>query len=122
MTNVNRLLRWGPVALWCAALFAASSIPAARMPSAPILSQDKLIHAAVYFVLGALVMRALGRYALTVLAVAAYGLSDELHQLLTPGRACELWDWIADLSGGLLGAAFVLAIVRARGRRPAGDG
>lgn len=37
----------------------------------------------------------------TVLLASIYGLLDELHQLLVPGRSAEFLDWLADFSGSL---------------------
>ena len=113
----RRLWAWGPVVLWCGLLFAASCIPAGKMPQSPVLAHDKLIHGGVYLVLGALVMRALRRYFLAVALVAAYGLTDELHQLFTPGRDCDVWDWAVDVAGAAVGAAIVLALLRVLGRK-----
>lgn len=43
------------------------------------------------------------RHLLVFLATAAFGATDEWHQRLVPGRACELGDWLADTLGGGLG-------------------
>jgi VanZ family protein len=48
---------------------------------------------------------------------SVYGVIDEVHQYFVPGRDCNVWDWIADTLGALLGAAAVLLAFRvARGR------
>ena len=36
------------------------------------------------------------RHLLVFLAVSCFGATDEWHQHFTPGRACELGDWLAD--------------------------
>jgi VanZ family protein len=71
--------------------------------------RDKLVHASVWCVLGAL-------FALTairpgtrsaVIAVAAavvFGASDELHQSFVPGRDASLLDLLADTVGAIVGA------------------
>lgn len=40
-----------------------------------------------------------------VLVAVGFGLGDELHQLTNPYRYFEWADWVADIVGGLLGAA-----------------
>jgi VanZ family protein len=108
--------RWVPVALWMAFIFWLSAQP--KPPLCWIMgcvkNADKLGHASVYLVLGALLWRALrDRYsrwgvvvAVTVVAVA-YGLSDEAHQLYVPGRSFDLLDLTADGVGAALAAAIL---------------
>jgi VanZ family protein len=36
---------------------------------------------------------------------SAYGIVDEVHQFFVPGRDCNVWDWIADTLGAMIGAA-----------------
>jgi VanZ family protein len=35
--------------------------------------------------------------------IAVYGVLDELHQQLIPGRSCDINDWIADMIGVSIG-------------------
>jgi len=105
---------WAPAAAWCAVLFAASSLPV-RVHDERLRGADKVAHLLEYAVLGALAARALllgtpGRPArsavlLAAAIAAAWGLSDEVHQLFVPERAFEWADLAADAVGGLLGAA-----------------
>ena len=37
-----------------------------------------------------------------ILFSAVYGIIDELHQSLIPGRSCDILDWIADILGAFL--------------------
>lgn len=74
---------------------------------------DKVFHGIMYFPFGFLALRALvatfqefkyshlmlGALVLTVL----YGLSDEFHQMFVGGRTSSIWDWAADVFGGILG-------------------
>lgn len=102
---------WGPVALYCAVIFGLSSI--SNVPTLPTGS-DKLAHLVLYSGLGFLVARAasasrsprLARHVIlvTVLFCAAYGLSDETHQLFVPRREFDLKDLAADAAGAALGA------------------
>jgi VanZ family protein len=115
----RRAWRWA--AAWACVIFVLSSIPGNAFPDVPGRFTDKLVHIALYGVLGLLVGRALASSArlggarlvvLTGLLATAYGITDELHQLLTPRRSCDWHDVVADAIGGLLGgllAATVLA-------------
>jgi len=117
-------------ALWALLIFALSSIPGAAFPPSQVLSQDKLIHAAVYAVLGALLFLALHRrwsHKTSVLVLIAgatatlYGFTDEFHQMFVPGRFADLRDVLADGVGGFLGALVASTAVAARaGSGPAG--
>jgi VanZ family protein len=111
--------------LWAAIIFAASSSPN-PFPFVPrgLFSQDKLVHAVVYGVLGALVRVALGgtrlrpgAALLAALALAAlYGVSDEFHQMYVPNREASSLDLAADAIGALLGAAVAGVVLRRQGR------
>lgn len=102
----RRVLLWGPVVLYMAAIFVASG---QSNPVMPATVSDKLLHAAAYFGLAVLVLRALqgGRpHRLTVRQAAAallitigYAATDELHQLVVPGRSADPRDLLADAAG-----------------------
>jgi hypothetical protein len=51
---------------------------------------------------------------LTALIGSAYGAIDEFHQYFVPGRSCDVWDWLADTLGALLGALAIMILVRMR--------
>ena len=80
---------------------------------------DKLQHA-VYFAAGGacflLGLRLAGfvrktstAVILTVLFCSAIGGLDEWHQTFTPGRSGgDVWDWLADMTGGFIGAFIAL--------------
>lgn len=110
-------------ALYAAAIFWQSSQanPFPFVPR-PLLSSDKLLHAAGYAVLGFLVRVAVapllrGRRAFVValLVAAAYGATDEWHQSFVPNRQADVLDWVADAVGALGGAALAAAFLRRRG-------
>jgi VanZ family protein len=66
---------------------------------------DKFAHFAVYGLLATLVCRlGEGRQVAfwTLLAVSAYGASDEWHQSFVPGRSTDVRDWIADTVGAAI--------------------
>ena len=110
---------WIPVVLYMALIFILSSLPG----STPILQSlekyvwDKLLHLLEYFVLGILLVRALAlnfkyrslEHLIFMVFVfgGLYGLSDEWHQSFVPLRDSNLYDWMADSTGVLLGAAFL---------------
>ena len=73
---------------------------------------DKVAHISVFAALGWALDLALQqnrpglplyrRHLLVFVAVSCFGATDEWHQYFTPGRACELGDWLADTLGGAL--------------------
>ncbi|MGB5726017.1 MAG: VanZ family protein, partial [Thiogranum sp.] len=83
--------------------------------------QDKVFHAAVYALLGLLLLAAQPRKAqgyswrqvgISVLIASLYGLSDEIHQYFIPGRSSEVLDWVADSLGALIGALLLAWLSR----------
>jgi VanZ family protein len=53
------------------------------------------------------------RTALALICIgSAYGAVDEVHQYFVPGRDCNIWDWIADTLGAVMGAAFMMTAGR----------
>jgi VanZ family protein len=72
---------------------------------------DKLVHAVLYGILGALVARAAGAAATRrtlgtlLLGVAAFAAVDEWHQRFIPGRSADVRDFAADLAGAIAGFA-----------------
>ncbi len=121
MPSVGRF--WAPAAVWAAIIFVLSSIPARAFPATNLLSYDKVIHALVYSVLGALSFVAIRRTSslgvIWIIAVATamavlYGMTDEFHQLFVPGRSADWHDVVADGIGGLLGAALTAVLPLAK--------
>ena len=103
-----------PALAWCLFIYIASSIPMAKLPPLENYS-DKVVHASVFAVLCWLMhvalyhqgIRSIKKYSLwiAVCFVLIYGISDEYHQLFTPGRSTDPYDVAADLFGGLLYAS-----------------
>jgi VanZ family protein len=104
---------WLPAIGWAVLLAVLSSIPGTAIPAGPTPNFDKLVHGGLYLVLGFFCARALA--ATTTLAPGAlvaaatlmgtlYGVTDELHQLLTPRRSSDWHDVVADAVGALAGA------------------
>ncbi|MDR0377497.1 MAG: VanZ family protein [Spirochaetaceae bacterium] len=81
---------------------------------------DKLQHLVAYLVLAVTVgmgipsafwqARRFTAFFLVVFIASGYGVVDEIHQWFTPGRDCNVWDWIADTLGALLGAAVMTGV------------
>jgi VanZ family protein len=114
---MNKSLAWKLALLWAVVIFILSSIPGKSLPAVAVLGYDKLLHAIVYAVLGALCCLSLAgtvplRLAISVATLLAvvYGLTDEFHQMFIPGRSADLRDVVADGLGGLIGAGAVAAI------------
>jgi VanZ family protein len=114
VTSRRRIvLAWAPAVLYMAVIFALSSvrIEAPMVEDFPL--RDKGVHAVEFAVLGFLLahatLRTWPRHALwRVAAVAviigvAWGVLDELHQALVPGRHAEVLDAVADAVGVVLG-------------------
>lgn len=82
---------------------------------------DKLAHFTLFVGLGLLISTALGgRRPLVVLALCALvGGTDEMAQMLTPGREVDLSDWMADISGAWF-ALLVLHFLKTAPTAPAG--
>ena len=102
-------------------LLSATSIPADSVPTTGV--SDKIEHFLAYFILSILLASTLffqnkftilkKYYLLSTLIIASvYGAIDELHQLLVPGRSCELLDWFSDIGGVILGIIFVRTILK----------
>ena len=87
-----------------------------------VLSWDKLQHAMAFAVfagaagLWASVDFWKRRPALALLIItfvgSAYGAVDEFHQYFVPGRNCNVWDWLADTLGAVIGAAAMLLFMK----------
>jgi VanZ like family len=100
----SRLRLWLPVVLWAALIFALSSIPQLGTGLGTWdLVLRKLAHFCEYAILGALLLRALGREALAVAVGVAYAATDELHQNFVAGRHAAFRDVAIDAAGVLAG-------------------
>ncbi|MDT8339981.1 MAG: VanZ family protein [Longimicrobiales bacterium] len=79
------------------------------MSRALLAIDDQVVHFALYFVLGSALAHARGRtpspipHWILLLAGLLYGVTDELHQGLVPGRTPSLADLTADATGLAVG-------------------
>jgi VanZ family protein len=113
---------WAPSVVWALVVLAATSLPASAFP--PLLripGLDKLVHMAMYGVLAALGARpalASSRgakgIAWLLAGIALFAALDELHQIWIPGRSADVFDWVADMGGALLGIVLRLMAPRRR--------
>jgi len=122
-----RYLRaWLPPLVTMATILSLSSMRGSPIPTLSFPYADKLAHATIYAVYGALLLRALwlssprlaGVIVVVpvVLYVAGFGGIDEFYQGFVPHRTPEWLDWVADMSGGLVGALIMWRFRHWRGR------
>lgn len=117
LTEKNyKSLVYASLIIYWVILLSATSIPADSVPTTGV--SDKIEHFLAYFILTILLSSTLfyqnkftnlkKHYLLSSFIIASvYGIIDELHQLLVPGRSCELLDWLSDAGGVILGIIFV---------------
>lgn len=108
---VRTVKRWLPVLLCMGIIFFASSVPARQIPLIFPL-QDILFHGLIYAVMCIFFARALSKSCprlnrakiiyYTVIFGLVYGLTDELHQIFTPGRCASGLDLSVDGMGGFV--------------------
>jgi VanZ family protein len=106
----RRVLLWGPVVAYMAAIYYVSAQSAPPMVG-PVVS-DKVAHAIAYFGFGVLTFRAIAgglmarvtppRAAATMILSIVYAATDEVHQLFVPGRHGDVVDVVADATGAAL--------------------
>ncbi len=102
----GRVFGWGPAALWAAVLFLLSELP--ELGDGLPAGTDKLVHGALYLILGLSLAWGKGRtgsnvgWAPLLLMGAGYGALDEWHQSFVPGRDASVGDWMADSAGVML--------------------
>jgi VanZ family protein len=113
---------WVPPLTWAGAIFVLSSIHGSAYPRTNVPGADKIVHFILYAAMGVLCARALllrgpaERRTRMLLVVAAavlatlYGVSDELHQLLVPGRSADWRDALTDAVGALTGSIVAFLI------------
>ena len=118
MPTSRALSVWLPVVIWAAVIFAFSSIPSL---SSGLGLWDtvlrKAAHMTEYAILGALLVRALGRELPALVAGIAYAVTDEIHQSFVEGRHGSPFDVALDA----IGVAVGIFILRLFQTRPASD-
>jgi len=104
---------WTVLISWFFVIHCFSATPAGDLPRSTIPHADKIFHAAEYFVLGILLIRtfdmsdfklSLAKSTVFAIIIAlSYAALDEWFQVLVPGRACDLFDFLADSAGAVTG-------------------
>lgn len=100
-----------PLVIYWLILFALTSLPTKMAISVGV--NDKIEHFGAYGLLSVFLYlsltlqekyQLLNKYAATfsVLIASFYGMLDEFHQMLVPGRSTEFLDWLADFLGSVL--------------------
>ena len=115
---------WWPPVAWAVCILVATWIPGAMVPRVPAPEgTDKVVHFIFFLVLAFLIQRALraqGSARLVpyvILALAAFGAFDEYVQQFIPGRSMELLDWVADVSGAIVGVVIARLTLERRAAR-----
>lgn len=120
--NKTKLVHTLLVIYWIV-LFIATSLPGKEVPDVGI--SDKIEHFTAYGFLSILLYLTFlsqKKYRLfsrnpalfTILIISLYGIMDELHQLLIPGRSCDIHDFFADFIGVLVGLIIVTLLTQSR--------
>ena len=113
MPSPRALSIWLPVLAWAVVIFTFSSIPSL---STGLGGWDTLLrkgaHMTEYAILGALLLRALGRVTPAIAAGIAYAATDELHQHFVRGRHAALLDLLVDAVGVALGILVLRRLAR----------
>lgn len=103
--------------IWLTIIFILTSIPSSELPEVKIENVDLMVHVAIYFILGILILFRIGQTGSIVkdyrwlMGGIAFGAFDEIHQLFIPGRYCTLADFLAD-AVGIIFAGFFIYILR----------
>ncbi len=110
------ILKKLPAPLVALAIWLLSAQRTLPLPEIGLTFTDKIAHFIAYAVLSFSVAlwvshtswsAAFWRYAFVVVLFAAgYGILDEFHQSFVPGRDASVFDWLADLTGAVMGIIF----------------
>ena len=108
-----------PAIVWAGIIFGISSLPISLIEMSPRFHLDKLLHVGIFYVFCLLLNRALlnqsrvphlaaNHLVVSLVLVVAYGILDELHQTVVPGRTPDVYDALADSLGGLACTFYLL--------------
>ncbi|MBC7361283.1 MAG: VanZ family protein [Candidatus Aminicenantes bacterium] len=124
MNFSRKIVYFLPAAVYCALMFFLSS--KSLKIKLGFIYWDKGAHWLEFMILGFLLAFGFFNYFpgktflnsyLTLMIGILIGLTDELHQLFVPGRQCDWRDWIADITGVVVGLALFWFIDRRLGRQ-----
>ncbi|MEE9554569.1 MAG: VanZ family protein [candidate division Zixibacteria bacterium] len=125
----GRRKQYLPAVVWAILIMIVSSIPDISTPGIRFTFADKIAHFIEYFILGLLTANAVRAFArkswsifwISALLAAIYGVLDEFHQLLVPGRSMEGWDMAADFLGAILASAIFVRFLQIKARASSRD-
>ncbi len=113
------LLGWVPFFAVSLIVFQSAILPPRKIPGFLAQFNDKVIHGTEYFILALVAVHAFRKakpsffrsksFVLALFYGSIMGVVTEVCQLYVPGRSCDFYDWLADLTGTAL--ALVLARV-----------
>lgn len=115
--NLARLL----ALVWMGLIYYLSGRPAFDIEQL-FFAQDKVAHAVVFGILGALFLASmqpasegyrLRQLWMAVALTGLYGVVDEWHQAFVPGRTPDAWDVVADTLGAVVAVALMYRLARA---------
>ncbi len=125
---IRRRIPWRRLLVAALVVYWGALVTGTHIPHPPRVTEadgfDKWMHLGAYLGLGVLlsavcVTRRPASLQLAiriVVVIAVAGALDEITQPLV-GRDCELWDWCADLVGGLMATAAVVGYAASRRRQ-----
>jgi VanZ family protein len=115
MPSTRALSVWLPVVVWAAVIFTLSSIPSL---GTGLGAWDTVLrkagHMTEFAILGALLLRALGRELPAFSAGVAYAVTDEVHQHFVEGRHASAVDVALDSVGVAIGILIVRRLLQTR--------
>ena len=115
MPTSRALSVWLPVVLWAAVIFGLSSIPSLHSGLGTWdLVLRQVAHMTEFAILGVLLLRALGRETVALMAGVAYAVTDEVHQHFVEGRYASPIDVLIDAAGVAIGVYLVGRLLRTR--------
>jgi len=124
--TLDAIIGWPLLMAWLVLIFALSSIPNRIVVIEPSpFPFDKVAHGIEYavlaFIIAWLARRRWRSVALAMLLAIAlstlYGVTDELHQIVVPGRDAGLPDFYADVVGAIIGALMAGVVTWLGGRK-----
>lgn len=116
----GRIKSYLPAIVWAVLILTVSSIPDLSTPGLGFTMTDKIVHFAEYFILGLLTAKTVSTFNKEPLKIfwlssaltSGFGILDELHQLLIPGRTTEGLDMVADILGSILAAGLFVRLLQ----------
>lgn len=109
-----------PAIGWLMFILIGTSLPGHHLPKTELLLYDKFVHFGIYMVLSICLWWSFRHYRskrvqtfaplLAILVCVGWGGIDEWHQMLIPTRHADVYDWLADSMGGVMGQVIVFVV------------